>query len=168
MPPTIPATVTRADWLAAYRAELIARYDWATAPSARLARFLTSVEQTLAGEATTWNHDGVAVTAAWRALGGKGTPTLKALRALPVEVPAPAPVQDAPFCDRTNAERVAELLTRLLGTPAGTRADPEAVRLGVLDTCATLRHVCDAYDLAFHELDRAGYQHYIEERVHGH
>lgn len=166
MPPTIPATVTRAQWCTAYEAELMARYDWA-ADAAHRARFLASVEQTLAGEATTWNHDGVAVTAAWRACGGTGTPTLKALRALPVDAPAPAPTHDAPCCDRPNAERVQDLLQRLLGTPAVPTADPEDVRTLVVDTCATLRHVCDAYGLAFHELDREGYQHYLYERKHG-
>lgn len=161
MPPTIPATVTRTQWLRAYEAELMARYDWALNPT-RLATFLQSVTQTLTGEATTWNHDGVAVTAAWRACGGKGTPTLKALRALPVPPPERAPIDVV-----SNAERVQDLLQRLLGLAPGSSADPDVVRLSVVDTCATLRHVCDAYGLAFHELDREGYQHYLYERKHG-
>jgi hypothetical protein len=48
-----------------------------------LQSFLASVRNTLTGPRATWNHDGEWATAAWRSLGGKGKPTLKALRALP-------------------------------------------------------------------------------------
>ena len=72
--------MTKNDFIAAYRAELLANYQWAT-DTAKLDRFMTVVADTLAG-ANTWNHNGIAVTAAWRTIGGKGTPTKKALRAL--------------------------------------------------------------------------------------
>lgn len=72
--------MTQAAFIAAYQSELTARYPWAADPE-KLARFLGSVAGTLNGGAT-WNHDEEAVTAAWRAIGGKGKPTLKALRAL--------------------------------------------------------------------------------------
>ena len=63
-------------------AELMARYDWARDPK-RLHRFMESVARTIRGECWTWNHDGEACAAAWRSIGGKGKPTMKALRALP-------------------------------------------------------------------------------------
>ncbi len=80
--------VTRAAFLAAYR-EALAVYPWA-ADAARLARFLASCDATLSTDRATWNHDGDAVVAAWRAIGGKGRPTLKALRALPACVKVPS------------------------------------------------------------------------------
>ena len=72
--------MTKQAFLAAYRAALVA-YPWA-ADAARLDKFMASVAATIEGPHATWNHDGDAVTAAWRAIGGKGKPTLKALRAL--------------------------------------------------------------------------------------
>lgn len=72
--------MTRTAFLAAYRAHLVAMYPW-TADANKLDRFMTGVEDTLNG-GHQWNHDGQAVTAAWREIGGKGKPTLKALRAL--------------------------------------------------------------------------------------
>ena len=68
-------------FLTAYRAELLARYPWAQ-DAAKLHRFMESVEMSISGGAKTWNNDGEAVTAAWRAIGGKGKPTYKALCAL--------------------------------------------------------------------------------------
>lgn len=73
--------MTKADFLREYRAAIIAAYPWAQ-DAAKLERFMQSVSATINGAAT-WNHDGEAVRAAWRAIGGKGRPTLKALRALP-------------------------------------------------------------------------------------
>lgn len=73
--------MTRTAFLAEYRAALVARYSW-TNDAAKLDRFMAGVAETLAG-GKTWNHDGAAVTAAWRAIGGKGNPTLSALRSLP-------------------------------------------------------------------------------------
>jgi hypothetical protein len=68
-------------FMQAMEMELRVRYGWA-ADEARLAKFLTSVRQTLDG-GMTWNKDGDAGLAAWRAIGGKGKPTYKALQALP-------------------------------------------------------------------------------------
>ena len=75
--------MTRTDFIRQYEQELIMRYTWACDNNKR-ERFLASVLTTLGTNDKTWNHDGDAVTAAWRALGGKRKPTLKALRALPV------------------------------------------------------------------------------------
>ena len=72
--------MTKQAFLAAYR-DAIAAYPWA-ADAAKLDKFMASVAATLEGPRATWNHAGDAVTAAWRAIGGKGKPTLKALRAL--------------------------------------------------------------------------------------
>lgn len=72
---------TKSDFLAAYERELFLRYEW-TKDEPKMLRFMASVKATLTG-ANTWAHDGEAVVLAWRAIGGKGKPTLKALRALP-------------------------------------------------------------------------------------
>jgi hypothetical protein len=77
--------MTRQAFLDAYRARLVQSYPWAADPC-RLANFMTSVELTVRGYATSWNHSGECVTAAWRDIGGRGKPTLKALRALIQEV----------------------------------------------------------------------------------
>ena len=74
--------MSKNDFLAAYRNELIARYTWAS-DSARLDRFMESVRITIMTAATTWNHEGDAEVAAWLTVPGKkGKPTLKGLRAL--------------------------------------------------------------------------------------
>lgn len=70
---------TKEEFLTAYEACLLC-YTWAADP-AKLAKFMASVRATLDG-ASTWNHDGDAVNAAWKLVGGKGKPSLKALRAL--------------------------------------------------------------------------------------
>lgn len=73
--------MSRTAFLSAYRAALVALYPWA-ADVAKLERFMSACEVTLSTTRATWNHDGDAVTSAWRSIGGKGKPTLKALRAL--------------------------------------------------------------------------------------
>lgn len=75
--------MTRATFLAAYRSEVVERYGngWA-ADAARLERFMAAVEQTISTDKAPWAFSGAATTAAWRAIGGKGKPTLKALRGL--------------------------------------------------------------------------------------
>lgn len=73
--------MTKIAFLAAYRADLLQRYEWAR-DAAKLHRFFESVEQTINGGPATWNFSGESVTAAWKAIGGKGKPTLKGLRAL--------------------------------------------------------------------------------------
>jgi len=79
--------MTRQAFLKAYRNSLLAAYAWA-GDAAKLDHFMASVSATLDG-ANTWNHTGEAVTAAWHWIGGKGRPTLKALRALPSESALP-------------------------------------------------------------------------------
>ena len=74
--------MNRDAFLIAYRKALVEYYDWARNNEEKLERFMHSVRATLDG-ANTWNHGGVCVVVAWRAVGGKGTPTLKALRSLP-------------------------------------------------------------------------------------
>lgn len=76
--------MNRKTFLATYRAELLASYDWSKDP-AKLDRYMASVEATVSGEAKTWNASGPSLDSAWRKIGGKGKPTLKALRAMPVE-----------------------------------------------------------------------------------
>lgn len=72
--------MTRAAFLAAYTLVLRQTYAWAQEP-ARLDRFMTSVAGTLDG-GNSWIAAGPAVSEAWRAAGGQGRPSLKALRAL--------------------------------------------------------------------------------------
>lgn len=75
-------TMSQASFLATYREILYARYAWAQNDS-KLALFMISVQRTIEGPEKTWNHDGDAVAATWRIMGGKGKLTIKALRALP-------------------------------------------------------------------------------------
>jgi len=74
--------VTKQAYIDALRSELVARYTWARDPD-KLDRFMSSVRVTVAGGIPAWNKDGDAATAAWRAIGGKGKLTYKALHALP-------------------------------------------------------------------------------------
>jgi hypothetical protein len=71
--------MTKSLFLRAYREKLSA-LPWASNPD-KLERFLESCRATLEG-ASTWQYDGELSVKAWRAIGGKGKPTLKALRAL--------------------------------------------------------------------------------------
>ena len=73
--------MTKEDFFRAYEAELLKAYAWAT-DTDRRHKFMLSVRTTLVSSVATWNFDGPATVAAWRAIGGKGKPTLKALRAL--------------------------------------------------------------------------------------
>ena len=73
--------MTKSAFLEAYGVQLTTHYEWARNEE-KLARFLRGCIATIRDGASEWNHDGAAVTAAWRSIGGKGTPTLKALRAL--------------------------------------------------------------------------------------
>jgi hypothetical protein len=70
----------KAEFLEAYRAELLARYEWAKHPE-KLARFMRAVEGTLEGDSL-WCKEGDAVVSAWRTIGGKGKPSYKQLRTL--------------------------------------------------------------------------------------
>lgn len=81
MPRAIPS---REGFIAAYEGLLRQEpgYTW-TQDAARMARFMASVRSTLETPANTWNIDSPLVVKAWRAIGCKGKPTYKALKALP-------------------------------------------------------------------------------------
>lgn len=76
--------MTKEAFLAALREQLKMLYGsgWAS-DEAKLARFMSAVEETIHSPRNIWNMDGPATVAAWRQIGGKGKPTYKALRALP-------------------------------------------------------------------------------------
>jgi hypothetical protein len=79
--------MTKTAFLEAYRAEIIKSYQWAQNEE-KLNNFMSNVRQTICAveifrAPATWNNSGEALMAAWRAIGGKGKPTYKALRALP-------------------------------------------------------------------------------------
>ncbi len=76
--------MTRAAFLAKYEAILQAKYPWAASPEKR-DRFMSTVVDTLNRQKPggPWNPAGPTTVEAWRAIGGAGTPTMKALRALP-------------------------------------------------------------------------------------
>jgi hypothetical protein len=74
--------MTKTQFLADYRASLLATMAWAGV-EAQLDRFIQSVERTIRTEAKTWNHDSPLADKLWRAAGNKGKATLKGLRALP-------------------------------------------------------------------------------------
>lgn len=73
---------TRAGFLAAYRALVLATYPWAH-DKARLDKFMAAVRATICGDGIAWAWDGDVTKRVWKALGGTGKLTLKALRALP-------------------------------------------------------------------------------------
>lgn len=74
---------TRAGFLAAYRAQVLATYPWAH-DKARLDKFMAAVRATICGDGgAAWAWDGDATKRVWKALGGTEKLTLKALRALP-------------------------------------------------------------------------------------
>jgi hypothetical protein len=74
--------MTKQNFMDKYRALCASTYDWAQ-DAARLDRAMELVRVTLTTDRAPWNHNGECVTLAWRAIGGKGKPTRKALRALP-------------------------------------------------------------------------------------
>jgi hypothetical protein len=73
--------MTKENFLAAYRAELVSSYAWA-ADTAKLDRYMVSVTNTINGPEKSWIAEGAAVCVAWQKIGGNGQPTLKKLRAL--------------------------------------------------------------------------------------
>jgi hypothetical protein len=82
-------TPNKTDFKAALRKELLARYGpegnldkWAANPE-RLERFMASVETTLTTNRNTVGIDSDSFRAAYKAIGGKGPLTYKALRSLP-------------------------------------------------------------------------------------
>ena len=73
--------MSKAAFLSTYRAELLARYAW-TIDASKLEQFMANLSDGLDGKHELWSHEGEAVTVTWKAIGGKGKPTRKALRAL--------------------------------------------------------------------------------------
>ncbi len=74
---------TKRAFICEYKERLIAAYPW-TQDKDKLDRFLSSCLATMDGSDDSWNHDGDIARDAYKAIGGKGTMTLKALRALPM------------------------------------------------------------------------------------
>jgi hypothetical protein len=72
--------MTKSLFLRAYREKLSA-LPWASNPE-KLERFMEACRSTIENETTSWNHGFESCLAAWHEIGGKGKPTLKALRAL--------------------------------------------------------------------------------------
>lgn len=73
--------MTKLAFLTAYRAQMVAQYEWAK-DGGKLDSFMHSVMSTIYSPKCTWVWDGPSTKAAWQAIGGKGKPTLKGLRAL--------------------------------------------------------------------------------------
>jgi len=83
--------MTKNELVAAYEAILVAEYLWAQKP-AMLERFMASVWLTIttpgigpqpSGNGPMFDHTSQGFARAWKSIGGKGKPTLKAVRALP-------------------------------------------------------------------------------------
>ncbi len=77
-------SLSKPEFLRVYREMLEAEpgYTWAQ-DAARLERFMTSVRCTIETQANTWNLDSPVAARAWKAIGGKGKLSYKALRGLP-------------------------------------------------------------------------------------
>ena len=75
---------TKSGFVLAIEREIVQRHAWAK-DAAKLATFMDAVRNTITTTASghIWHHQGPASDAAWREIGGKGKPSLKALRALP-------------------------------------------------------------------------------------
>lgn len=74
--------MTKQAFIEAYTALMVAQYEWARDP-ARLERALEAVRNTLySRRGQQWDQNGKSTAVAWKAIGCKGRPTLKALRAL--------------------------------------------------------------------------------------
>lgn len=114
---------TRAGFLAAYEAALRENSHWA-GDAERLAKYMTSVRETLAG-ANTWTCSGTILAQAWHAIGGSRAPSLKGLRALPMLEPTAETVEtvDGPRSQLVipGAERSAIQARQLSETRSGGR-----------------------------------------------
>lgn len=73
--------MSKEDYIEAYAKMVKAECPWA-ADEERFTNFMAGMRLTVEGRGTVWIHDGPVAVAAWKSLGGKGKPTLKALRAL--------------------------------------------------------------------------------------
>lgn len=76
-------TATKETFLAAYR-DALQVYAWAQ-DAAKLDWMMEAVRATITRPSGggPWNHNGPSTAVAWRAIGGAGKVTLKAIRALP-------------------------------------------------------------------------------------
>lgn len=82
MPTIAPPGATKNDFMREYRKALQSSSLPVTHSQERIESLLKAVETTITTTAATWIHDGEISVKAWRSIGGKGQPTLKALRAL--------------------------------------------------------------------------------------
>ncbi|MGO7308829.1 hypothetical protein ACCS91_33780 [Rhizobium ruizarguesonis] len=73
-------TTKKDQFLGELRERLIENYDWARTP--RLQKFIESMSTTIDTDRNVCNLDGGCILAAYRAVGGKGKLTYKALRTL--------------------------------------------------------------------------------------
>jgi hypothetical protein len=76
---------TKQAFLAEYRRVLVRTGEPWCLEEARINKFMNSVATTVRG-GNTWNHNSLSARKAWRNIGGKGSYSLKALRALPEAV----------------------------------------------------------------------------------
>lgn len=79
--------MTKEKFLSTYETEIKARYSWA-ADEERLRKFMQTARNTIMGingRTSLWSAEGEAVTAAWKAIGGKGKPSLVHIRKLRTE-----------------------------------------------------------------------------------
>lgn len=74
-------TLTKDAFIAAYREEIMKEFAWAADPD-KLARFMTSVSNTICLGGSRWHHDSTVARRVYKRLGGTKY-SLKALRALP-------------------------------------------------------------------------------------
>ena len=74
--------LTKTSFLHKYEQAIISTHPWASDDTKR-AKFMEAVRMTLTTDKCPWQHQTALVTSVWKSLGGKGKPTLKALRALP-------------------------------------------------------------------------------------
>lgn len=73
--------MTKTEFLKTYET-LLSDLPWARVPG-KLETFMSSCRETITGPVATWQHDGKLSQSAWRAIGGHGRVTLRALRSLP-------------------------------------------------------------------------------------
>jgi hypothetical protein len=74
--------MTRSEFIKFYRVYVCMTYDW-TNDAHRFEGFMAKVNETLTTDRTTWKWNDNGAKVAWKAIGGKGKLTLKALRAMP-------------------------------------------------------------------------------------
>jgi hypothetical protein len=99
--------MNKAAFLAALRAELVARNAWAVQNPAKLESFMASTETTLNTDRNTVTIDSDSFKAAWKTIGGKGKPTYKGLRALPAGPEKPEDVfNDTKPCTKCGTPTV--------------------------------------------------------------